>query len=169
MDLRATILAEHTKAQRDRIVKWVGLSQQRFDELLRLFLHDEWRVTQRAAWPLSYAAGKHPALVQKHIGKLIKNLQRPGITDAVKRNTVRILEKVDIPTRYHGEILNTCFQFIESHEEPVAVKAFSLTILENLLPAYPDIKQELKLIIEERWPHEKPAFHSRARRVLEKL
>jgi hypothetical protein len=168
MNLREAILAEHSRSQTDKIVKWVGHSQARFDELFNLFLKDEYRVTQRAAWPISYCVRNHPSLISKHFGKMVKNLQKKDLHPAVKRNTVRILEDIDIPVRYHGEIMNTCFNYIQSPDEPVAVKAFSLTILENLLPLYPDIKNELKLVIEERWNHETAAFHSRARKILKK-
>jgi hypothetical protein len=51
----------------------------------------------------------------------------------------------------------------------VAIKAFALTVLQNLSAVYPDIKPELKLIIEERWPHETAAFHSRARKILKTM
>lgn len=169
MDLRATLLAEHSRAQTDRIVKWVGRSQQRFDELFRLFISDEYRVIQRSAWPLSYIAEAHPGLISSHLGKLIKNLQKEGLPDAVRRNTVRILQDIPIPKRYHGQVMNTCFGFIASNDEPVAVKAFSLTVLDQLLPLYPEIGRELKLVIEERWEHETAAFRSRARKILKKL
>jgi len=66
VNLRETILAEHSKAQTNLIIKWIGNSQQRFDELFDLFLKDEYRVVQRAAWPLSYVAIAHPKLISKH-------------------------------------------------------------------------------------------------------
>jgi hypothetical protein len=169
MSLREPILAEHSKSQTTKIINWVGKSQERFDQLFSLFLNDESRVTQRAAWPLSYCASQHPELIRKHLGKLIKNLQKKDLHDAVKRNTVRILQEIPIPARLHGELMNICFQYIESPTEAVAIKAFSLTILNNLIPLYPDIKNELKLIIEERWDHESAAFHSRARKILRKI
>ncbi|MBS1670911.1 MAG: hypothetical protein JST94_05595 [Bacteroidetes bacterium] len=62
--------------------------------------------------------------------------------------------------------MNACFNFIETPATPVAIKAFSLTILQKLSLQYPEIKQELKLIIEERWEHETAAFKSRARKIL---
>jgi hypothetical protein len=169
MNLRATILAEHSKSQTNKIVKWIGSSQSRFDELVKLFLNDEYRVTQRAGWPLSYSASAHPELISRHIGKLIKNLLKKNLHDAVKRNTVRILQEIPVPTRYHGQLMDTCFRFIQSPDEAVAVKAFSLTIIENMLPLYPDIKNELKLVIEEQWEHQTPAFRSRAKKILRKL
>ena len=77
-NLREEILNEHSKAQCDKIVKWVGTDQKRFDELFHLFLHDEYRVTQRAAWPLSYSVSAHPDFIKKRLGELIKNLHKPG-------------------------------------------------------------------------------------------
>lgn len=167
MNLRHMILAEHSKAQKDKIVKWVGNSQSRFDELVKLFLNDEDPVvTQRAGWPLSYIVIEHPSLINKHFGKLIKNLQKEDLHNAIKRNTVRMLQEIDIPKRYHGQVMNTCFNFIQSPTEAVAIKAFSLTVLGRLLPLYPDIRNELKLVIEERWEHETPAFRVRAKKFL---
>jgi len=65
--------------------------------------------------------------------------------------------------------MNSCFSFIESVSTPVAIKAFSLTTLYNLSKSYPEIKNELKLIIEERWDDETAAFKSRGRRILKQL
>lgn len=169
MKLRDQILKEHSKANCDVIVKWVGDSQARFDELFGLFLEDEYRVVQRAGWPLSNAVMIHPRFIQKHFSKLLKNLEKPGLHDAVKRNTVRLLQDIDIPKKFQGRVMNLCFDYISSPDEPVAVKAFSLTILENLCEEYPEIKPELKTIIEDRWNYESAAFHSRARKILKKL
>lgn len=169
MNLREAILAEHSKTQTGKIVAWIGHSPKRFDQLMQLFLFDEDLVRQRAGWPLSYCVEKHPQLIHKHFGKLVKNLQKKDLHDAVKRNTLRMLQEIEIPKRYHGPLMNTCFTYIESPAEAVAIKGFSLAVVEKLLPFYPDIKNELKLIIRERWDHETPAFHSRARKILGKL
>ena len=166
VDLRKTILAEHSKAQTNKIIKWVGSDQKRFDELFKLFLNDEYRVVQRAAWPLSYCVINHPQLITKHFSKLLKNLQKPGTGDAVKRNSVRLLQHISIPEKFHGQVMNICFDFITDPHEKVAIKAFSLSILEHLSKQYPEIKQELKTIIEDRWDTESAAFRSRAKRIL---
>ena len=169
MNLRATILAEHSKANCNKIAKWIGDSQKRFDELFNLFLHDEYLVVQRAAWPLSYAVIAHPRLIQKHFGKLLKNLQQPKLHDSIKRNTIRLLQHITIPERFHGEVMNLCFDYINSPDEAAAIKAFSLTVLQNLSKQYPDIRQELKTIIEDRWDYESAAFRSRAKKILKQL
>jgi hypothetical protein len=166
MDLQQTILAEHSKANCNKIVKWVGNSQKRFAELFTLFLNSEYRVNQRAAWPLSNCVIDHPALISPHLSKLVRNLHKPGLHDSIKRNTVRLLQYIDIPKRFQGEIMDICLRYISSPDQPVAVKAFSLSILQNLSQQYPEIKNEVKLIIEERWPFETAAFHSRAKKFM---
>jgi hypothetical protein len=166
MDLRKTILQEHSKQQTARIVKWVGGLQERFDELVQLFLNDEYRVVQRAAWPLSYIVIAHPPLIKKHLKKIITNLANPKNPDAVKRNTLRLMQHIEIPLALHGRVMDLCFGYISSHTEKAAIKAFSLSILENLAKVYPEIKGEVKVIIEDRWDVETPAFKVRAKRFL---
>jgi hypothetical protein len=169
MKLREQILKEHSKANCAAIVKWIGDSQKRFDELFQLFLNDEYRVVQRAAWPLSYTVIAHPKFIQKHFSKLLKNVKKPGIHGAVKRNTVRLLQDIAIPKRYQGDVMNLCFDYVSSPDEEAAVKAFSLTVLNNLAKEYPEIKPELKTIIEDRWDYETAAFHARASKILKEL
>lgn len=114
MDLRKTILTEHSKSNCDRIVKWVGNSQQRFDELFYLFLNDEYRVVQRAAWAVSYVALKYPGLMKNNFGKLILNLRKPELPVAVKRNIFRLLQEIPIPKQFHGELMSSCFEYLVS-------------------------------------------------------
>jgi hypothetical protein len=169
MNLREQLLKEHSRANCDTIVDWIGNQQERFDELFQLFMCNEYRLVQHAAWPLSYAVINHPQLIKKHFSKLISNLSKPGIHAAVKRNTMRLLQDIDIPERYHGKIMDACFNYIAVATEPVAVKAFSLTVLEKLSCQYPDIIPEIKLLIEENYDRETPAFRVRAKKFLKKI
>jgi hypothetical protein len=168
MNLRNSILAEHSKANCKRIVKWIGSDQQRFDALFALFLHDEPVVMQRAAWPMSNSVIEHPQLVHKHFAKLLANLTKPHLHTAIKRNTLRLLQEVDIPIRYHGKVMNTCFEYILEPEEKPAVKASALAILQKLSFIYPEIIAEMTTIINDRWELESAAFRSRAKKILRK-
>ncbi len=169
MNLRNEILQEHSKAQCTKIVKWVGRSQQRFDELFHLFLNDEYRVVQRAAWPVSYCVDAHPALISKHWKALMDNLKKTTLHDAVKRNSIRLMQDIELPEEHHGEIMDICFKYLESPTEALAVKVFSMSVLANLAKYYPEIKVELKLIIEDQLPHQSAGFKSRAKTVLKQL
>jgi hypothetical protein len=121
---------------------------------------------QHAAWPISYCVIDHPQLIKKHWARLIKNLYKPNIHDAVKRNSMRLLQAIAIPEKYAGEIMDIAFRFAASPNEPVAVKAFSLTVLGNFVKKYPEILPELKLLIHDQLPHQTAAFKSRAKKIL---
>jgi hypothetical protein len=169
MDLEKLLRAEHSKRQCDRIVAYVGDDKDRFAQLIELFFRGEYRITQRAAWPLSYCVRRHPELITPYYKQLLDNLGRKDIHVAVVRNTVRLLQDVSIPKRWHGRVMSVCFEFVEDPVTPIAVKAFALTILSNLSAEYPEIKGELKTLIESQWEQATPAFRSRARKILKGL
>lgn len=169
MDIREALLKEHSKAQCRKIVEYIGDDKKKFAELMRLFLGDEYRVIQRAAWPLSYCVGEHPEFITPYFEDLLGMLQKPGVHNAVIRNTTRLLQNLKIPKKIQGRLMTICFDFISDINTPPAVKAFSLTILDNLSKDYPEIASELKLVIEERWEHESAAFRSRGKKILQKM
>lgn len=168
-NLKSTILQEHSKAQCNKIVEWIGYDQTRFDELFNLFLKDDYQVTQRAAWPVSFCINHHPEFIKKQFGALVNNLHKPGIHNAVKRNTLHILQGIEIPEKYQGEVMNLCFQYVESPTEAIATKAYSLTVLGNLAKLYPEILPEIKLMIDKQLPNQRAAFKSRAKRLLKSI
>ena len=112
MNLREEILKEHSKAQCNKIVNWIGNSQKKFDELFNLFLNDKYRVTQRAAWSVSYSVIANPEFIKNNFSKLINNLKKPGLHNSIKRNSVRLLQHVSIPKKFHGDIMDICFRYV---------------------------------------------------------
>lgn len=171
MNIREELLKEkiHSKQQALKVSAYACSSAENFKELMQCFLSNEYRLAQRAAWSVSWAAQKKPAIIQPYIQDLIAQLPRKDVHDAVIRNSIRILQKIKIPGEFHADLMNNCFAFIESNTTPVAIKAFSLTTLYILSAVYPEIKNELKLIIEERWNYETAAFRSRGNLILKKL
>ncbi len=170
MDLRSEILKEHSKIQAEKIVKWVGNNPERFAELMHLFLTDVYRVVQRAAWPVGIIGERRPALIRPHLAQMVQRMTDAGVHIAVKRNIVRLLQFADIPEELHGPIMNTCFNLLADVNEAIAVRVFSMSVLANLAQTYPEIKPELKAIIEDTLEHEPAAaFIARSKMVLKQL
>ncbi len=169
MDIRQALLKEHSKKQMMSIADFIGEDKKRFSELMKLFLGKEYRVTQRAAGVVNICVSIYPGLLNGWLEKIIRNLTQPGLPDAVKRNTVRILQFMNVPSRLQGLLAESCFHFLQSSSEPVAVKVFSMTVLANLCKSEPDLQQELKLILKEQAVHGSPGFLARSRKVLKEL
>lgn len=166
MNFKEEVLREYSTAHTMHIAELAASSPQNFKQLMKCFVSEEKLLSQRAAWSLGWAVRKNPKLINPYVKDLVRVLQRKNVHASLIRNTVRVLETIDIPEKYHGDVMNACFSFIEDPKMAPAIKAFSLTTLFNLCKVYPEIKQELKLIIEENWDHETPAFKSRGRKIL---
>jgi hypothetical protein len=169
MDLKKEILKEHSKKQMLKIVDYVGDNPGRFKSLIEVYLAGPYRVTQRAAWPVGLCVERHPSLIRPHLKKILDYLRRPGIHNAVKRNTIRLLQFIDIPARNQGQVAALCFEYLESKKEPVAVKACSMIVLSRIVRNEPDLQKELRVLIEDQLPYASPGFRVRAMKTLAEL
>jgi hypothetical protein len=169
MNILDALKKEHSKAQCNKIVTYIGNSPVRYAELVNIFLKGPYRITQRAAWPLSVCIEYHPQLIKPHLKHILKNLKNAHVHDAVKRNTVRLLQYVDIPKSLQGLVVAECFDLFLNRREPIAVRVFAMDVLGRIAKGHPDLGNELKLQIEDDLPMSSPAFRSRAKKVLAML
>jgi len=168
MSLREEILKEHSKPHTVYLAHKIGPNQEAFDKLMELFLGNEHLVTQRAAWLFSHCVDTHPWLLKKHLKSMIENLEKP-VHVAVKRNTLRILQFIEIPEDLLGLTADICFTFLNSGKETIAVKANAMTVLYNIVKKYPELKEELVIPIEEQMPFGSAGFKGRGRKILKAL
>jgi hypothetical protein len=169
MEIKKTLLKDHSKEITDSIVKYIGRNNSRFAELVKVYLAGPYRVSQRAAWPLSYCIMAHPQLIDGHLSKILKFVKKPGNHESVKRNTVRLLQFIEIPKRFHGQVVDLCFGYLTDPKEAIATKVFSMTVLASLVGGIPELKKELKIVIEDQMPYGSAGFISRGKKVLKEL
>jgi hypothetical protein len=96
-------------------------------------------------------------------------MQDPDAHIAVKRNVLRILQCVDIPKALLGTVVSLCFEYINSYDIPIAVKAYSMTVLANAAEREPALRHELQASLELLLPAASPGIRAHARMVMERL
>lgn len=165
MDIREALLVEHSKAQTMKIVEYIGGDAERFTQLMRLFLGDTYRLSQRAAWAVNYCAELHPELVKPYFGRLIDQLERDDAHVAVRRNVARMLQFVEIPKRYQGRVFDACLALVDDPSEPVAVRCFSMTVAARLAAGSPELLNELRLVVDQHSANMTAGLRVRARRL----
>lgn len=168
MDLRKAILDSEGKDDVKAIADYIGTDTDRFHELMQLFLYDEWRVCQLSGWVLSKCTDMHIRMILPYIGEMVKNLRKPS-HDAVKRNTLRIFQNIEIPEAQFGEVIDLCFGFLANPQEPIAMRVFSMTVLHNACKREPDLSNELRLLIDAHMEDASAGFKSRGRKILKAL
>jgi hypothetical protein len=168
VDIKKAILKEHSSRNAQRIVNYIGHSPSRFNELVKVFLGGPYQVSQRASWPLSNCIEHHPDLIKPHLGTILKVLDDDTAHDTVRRNIVRLLQFIEIPKRYYGKVWSMCYQLMDP-KQPIAVRVFSMTVLAAIASKEPDLKNELRILIEDQLPYASAGYLSRARKVLKEL
>ncbi len=146
------------------------LRENRLDELIEIFLKDNIRLTQKAAIVLCEIAVQKPGLLDPYLILLLNNLYKePEPTNAIKRNTLRVLQLVKLPIQCHDMAVDKCFEYLENRKEAIAIQVFAMTILSNIANSYPELKKELRILIEDRMEQASAGFRSRGKKILKKL
>jgi hypothetical protein len=156
-------------AQRRKAVAYIGKDQHRFDLVIEEFLKGPYRHNQRAAGALFDVLRKSPHLLSPHIKRFLVQLDKPGNYPALTRNILRLLQIVDISEGFQGRAVNSAMRIMEDPQELVAAKVFAMTVLAKIAASQPELKREVRAVIEGQYPYGTPAFRSRARKVLQLL
>ena len=166
MNIRQALTAENSKRQATAIAGYIGEDPKRFAELMDVFFSGEYRLTQRAAWPLNFCAQRNSSLIFPYLDRLIDLLADNSAHDAVRRNIVRVMQFVDIPSELEGKAFDMCVNLVDDDTQAVAIRAFAMTVAARIAKDEPDLLNELRLIAEKHLPNATAAFRSRAKRIL---
>ncbi|MCX6138552.1 MAG: hypothetical protein NTV54_13780 [Ignavibacteriales bacterium] len=168
-ELEEDIRALRSKVQVHKIIRWIGRDPVRFRELMQLLLKGDVRIAQLSSWIVGHIGETAPELVRPYLKDLIRKMSEKGIHPAVRRNTLRALQFADIPRGLQGRLATLCFDYLSSMDEPIAVRALSMTILTQLAKKEPDLRRELEVIVRQLLPYGTAAFYSCAKKILKNL
>lgn len=169
VDIKRHLDKGHSKKIAQELANYIGHSQLRFDAFMPYFLHDEYRICQRAAYTLGLVCEEHPRLIIKWMPQVIEAMKAPK-HDAIIRNAIRTFQLLEpIPKEFEGEVFDLCFKYLRNPIYPIAFKAFSMTVCRKIALTYPDLIAELISVIEDLLPHGSPGVRSRGRKELQIL
>jgi hypothetical protein len=168
MDFRSLLTEIPSGFGKDLYIREVGRSASHFKSLLKLSLHEKDPLAWRAAWILDRSDEKHPGLAVPHFPEIMRRL--PGIrSTGVIRSLLRMLSRYEIPENDQGVLVDLCFGYMTSALYPVAVKVHAMQIIYNHVLLYPELKGELRTVIEDQIAHNSVGFKSRGMRIIRHL
>ena len=170
MELADTLSNPISEAQASALAKQVVSSKALLNEVFQLVLTPSEKITNRASWVLSLAYEIDPEIMKGRDQKLLELLREEDNLYARTRQILRIYQTRRVPEACQGFVMDACYRFIKSISYPVAVKAFSITVIYEISKPYPELCAELQLVLTELLKHEKaPAIVSRGSHTLRKL
>lgn len=163
MDPERALREEHSKRRTRELTEWVGGNRGRFQRMVGLMTGGDPLLEQRSAWVVGDSVERWPRLAGPHLPGLLDNLERSGLHPAVVRATFRLMQFADIPPVLEGRVCGAAMAALGG-AVPVAVKIYAMTVLKRLVARYPEIEEEVRLLVAEQLPEASPGFRSRARR-----
>jgi hypothetical protein len=149
----------------DLVIESAGDDPSVFAYLVNLVTSLEEPLASRAAWALDGIHEKYPDLLKPHLAKIVKSIGQFKHTGTT-RNVLKLFTRIDIPKKHHETLVQLCFDFLYNKDIPVAVKVYSMQIIENLSSHYPELRQELHEILRDQYDRSSAGFQSRASKIL---
>ncbi len=169
MNLAEALVERYSKTGMQQIAAFIGDDKKKFGELMKLALGKNETLAAKASWAAIHTADKKQKLIDPWIGKMIQHLET-CTHHSIKRNFLRLFENITIPEKYRSPFLDIAYQFLLSTKEAIAVRVFSMTVVFNITKLHPELKNELKLVVEDLLIHETaPAIQARGKRTLKLL
>jgi len=166
-EVKALIEEKHSRSQKDKIVKLVLSDKAYFTALMKCFFYGEYRICQRAAYPLLDLVLAKPEWFKTYFKKILIKLNEENNHPSILRNSVRILCELDIPKKYEMEFLDKSMMYIMNNDLPVAIRAFAITLAGRIASPHKELLDEVKMVVQEQMEYpQKAAFRFRARKLL---
>ncbi len=167
--LLTLLAAARSKAHINGIVARIGNDAERLQALMDIFLGNDPKMAEYAAWVVGTIGVQQPQLLEPWYPDMVDLLSSHTVHGALKRNTLRIFQDLTIPDTLLDACTDACFKLLGNPFEAIAVRAFSITVLEHICKRVPELWPELRLVLEEHTPHGSAAFRNRASKVLRKM
>jgi len=139
-----------------------------FDVLMDFYFSEDWLINQRTSWFLYHLLQEKEELIHPYLAKIIEGLDSPPHV-SYTRSATRIFQNIEIPEEYQGKLYDFASALIQDIKEPTANKVFAMTMMYHIALPFPELQEELKMIIETQYPFEMPGYKSRTRKIIAQL
>jgi hypothetical protein len=170
VNIHEQLLREHSKENTHQIATYIGDDPERFAKLMEVFTVEDWRPAQRGAWAVTEVVQAHPNLLLPHLDTLLAALENK-VHPAVLRNGLKVIAntRIALTEEQEGRLVQCAFELLADPQVAVAIQVHAMQCIANLLPVYPDLAVELKVLLEEGMEQGSPGYRSRGRKVLKQI
>lgn len=165
------LLNNRSKLEIQKMIDSIILHPEKIHELMSILMDEKLMdIHYRAAWVLGYLAPLGSDAFENYFDFLLQTLEKENIHPTITRSITRLFQYIEIPEKYQGQLIDSCFKILTYEMQELAQRANSMTILYNYSKKYPDIQSELRYVIQEILEYKKEAsIQSRGQKTLKQL
>ncbi len=137
------------------------------EEIINHLIKGNGKERYNASWILSHAIEKSPAIVNDKHHRAFLNTIQSSQEGGVRRNIIRIWQfAIPISEQLRLDVINLAIHLLSDAKQDLAVRVFSITVLEKHLPYMPEIKDEVLFMLEREYYNASASFKVRADRFI---
>lgn len=166
-ELSVSLKENNTDVNRKKWVTYIIDNEIKLTDLLPL-IHAERQVAMRFSWLVGELCEQKPKVVSPCIVYFFSNRNKIQIKN-FDRSLAKMFWLCGIPKKIDGVVVDELFEWLMDPKITVSTKSYALYALNNFAIAHPEIKNELRLVIEDQLGKNSVSFEKRAMKVLEGL
>lgn len=167
MELKELFAQETARAVTDQVKEIIYQRPELYEEVLQLVLKNEEPYSRRAIWVFDAVDEELGEVAAPFLPQLIGQFDHFG-HDALRRHTLRILSRHEIPEAYQVRVIDTCFKMLQMNVA-AAIKVHAMQVLYNLSQQQTGLKHELISALELNVREGCTGVKNRGNRLLKKL
>lgn len=160
-------LADSSGAERKVWIEYITDHNILLTDLVDILYLDS-KTAMRFSWIIGTLCELDPKSVFPVVNQIFENRNKIK-TPNFDRTIAKIFYLVEIPQEIEGQAVDIMFSWLINPKILVSTKNYSLFALYKLTEKYPDLKIELKEIIEDQLDKNSNDFKKRATLILQKL
>lgn len=167
MQLKELFANETSRSNTDFVKELIYQKPELYEELFELVIRNEEPYSRRAIWVFDACDEEYPGVAKPFLPHLIDKFDHFN-HDGMKRHTLRILSRHQIPEDKEVKVIDFCFDMLRLFEA-AAIKVHAMQILYNISQKEPDLKPELYTAIELAMQEGTTGVKNRGAKMLKKL
>lgn len=164
------LIPDSSRLAADRAAEMAASNWEIFEEFLTLTLNDDKIWGQRASRVINFACNLNPEFFHTTRSILINKI--PELKNiSIQRNLMKTLLDGNLTEEEEelGTLASYCFQILEKGPHIPAIQAYCMTMLARISEKYPELEDELCIILSSRLDDESAGIRCRAEQILRKM
>jgi len=141
-------------------------------DLLRMLIdtmnHQKHPLNWRAAWVIDHIQQHDKKLVEPYLPAFVKELHTCK-NDSIRRHLLKMVAAGPIENLEDGDLIDLCFKWLQAPQTPIASRAICMDIIFRMLQIYPELANELALILPDIIQNGSKGERNKATKILAKI
>lgn len=150
--------------------QWVQVIIENDFDILELstLIDEEPKIATRFLWMLTGIAMQEPQKLHAVLPALFEKSKQVTHVD-MQASFANYWRFCGVPKENEAEAIDLLFHWLQSADTNVTIKSRALFVLADLIKMYPDLKNELRLCIEDQLDKNTKDFDKRALKILQNI